>query len=63
MPKEIIPLFAPSVTFTRTEPKANWRFELYTDDMLHTYLQKAIEKEEYEEAIKYRDELKKRKAN
>jgi hypothetical protein len=63
MPKEITVLFAPAVTFTRSGPNPDPRVDHYTDGMLHSCLRKAIANEEYEKATKFRDELKKRKAD
>jgi hypothetical protein len=63
MQKNNKPLDAPVITFTSMEekkPKLNISLSNYTSSTLIACLQKAIAVEEYEEAIIYRDELKKR---
>jgi hypothetical protein len=57
------PLFAPAITFTsagENKSKLNISLNKYTSSTLLTCLQKALDGEEYEEAIIYRDELRKR---
>jgi hypothetical protein len=63
MEKKNKPLLAPVITYTSAGERGlrlNISLSKYTSSTLLTCLQKALEGEEYEEAIIYRDELRKR---